>query len=58
MVVLRELIIENFDEVLFLERFNISLDDLMDMFWDRVEEQEEQLQKEFLVDCGEEGTEP
>lgn len=47
MVTLRELVCDNFDEVSFLERFNVSLDDLLDAFWDRVEEQQQQLEEEL-----------
>jgi hypothetical protein len=44
---LKDRLKEELDEVSFLEKFDISLDDLIGAFEDRIEEKAEELEREF-----------
>ena len=45
---LRTKIIENYDEIGFLERFNISIEELVDAFAEKIIEKEEELEEELF----------
>jgi hypothetical protein len=46
-IIENELIRKNLDEVAFLEYFNITVDDLIDVFWEKILERSEDLWEEF-----------